>query len=241
MFFIDFSSNESIVDVRRAIALGLNPASCQGGIPSILQSQPAARGREEVMRQAIKWTVYSLLLLNWTYYMFDDWRAAQYTVLPGAPLTEWMQAFATTLDELAWFTLLFLFEAEDLLAFRRSHDAPEAIAVRCAQDRLLRVPGTHRICLCDEFRRTPGCDRRCGIRCLRSGRSGGLFSQESRVHDDLFGKLRYVVDSWAAFSRSKVPMSSPMPRDCPKRRFSQLSISRMQSCGLPWSSLSSWS
>ena len=44
--------------------------------------------------------------------MFDDWRVAEVTVLPGAPLTEWMQAFATTLDELAWFTLLFLFEAE---------------------------------------------------------------------------------------------------------------------------------
>jgi hypothetical protein len=44
--------------------------------------------------------------------MFDDWRAAQHTVLPGSPLTEWMQAFATTLDELAWFTLLFLFEWE---------------------------------------------------------------------------------------------------------------------------------
>ena len=56
--------------------------------------------------------MYSLLLLNWTYYMFDDWRAAQHTVLPGAPLVEWTQAFATTLDELAWFTLLFLFEAE---------------------------------------------------------------------------------------------------------------------------------
>ena len=44
--------------------------------------------------------------------MYDDWRVAQHTVLPGAPVTEWMQAFATTLDELAWFTLLFLFEAE---------------------------------------------------------------------------------------------------------------------------------
>ena len=74
--------------------------------------EAAARDRTEVIRQAIKWTVYSLLLLNWTYYMFDDWRVAQHTVLPGAPLTDWMQAFATTLDELAWFTLLFLFEAE---------------------------------------------------------------------------------------------------------------------------------
>lgn len=68
--------------------------------------------RAEFIRQAIKWTVYSLLLLNWGYYMFDDWRAMQHTVVAGDPLLEWMNAFATTIDELAWFGLLFLFEAE---------------------------------------------------------------------------------------------------------------------------------
>ena len=68
--------------------------------------------RHDVIRQAIKWTVYSLLLVNWGYYIFDDWRAAQYTLEAGDPLLKWMNSYATTIDELAWFALLFLFEAE---------------------------------------------------------------------------------------------------------------------------------
>lgn len=71
-----------------------------------------ARRREEMLRQTIKWTVYSLLLLNWSYYILDDWQDAQFTVAAGDSVAEWMNAFATSLDELAWFTLLFLFEAE---------------------------------------------------------------------------------------------------------------------------------
>jgi hypothetical protein len=64
------------------------------------------------LRQTIKWVVYALLMVNWCYYIFDDWRAAQHTVAEGASLAEWMNAFATSFDELAWFAMLFLFEAE---------------------------------------------------------------------------------------------------------------------------------
>ena len=52
------------------------------------------------------------MLLNWAYYGYDDWRAAQHTLVANASLGDWMQAYATTIDELAWFALLFLFEAE---------------------------------------------------------------------------------------------------------------------------------
>ena len=68
--------------------------------------------RIDKLRQTIKWVVYSLLMVNWGYYIFDDWRVAQHTVAEGASLAEWMNAFATSLDELAWFAMLFLFEAE---------------------------------------------------------------------------------------------------------------------------------
>ena len=50
--------------------------------------------------------------MNWGYYIFDDWRIAQHTVTAGDSIREYFQAYATSLDELAWFTMLFLFEAE---------------------------------------------------------------------------------------------------------------------------------
>jgi hypothetical protein len=76
-------------------------------------TQPGAlRDRHELIRQAIKWTVYMLLLVNWGYYIFDDWRAAQHTLVADDPLLKWMNTYATSIDEMAWFALLFLFEAE---------------------------------------------------------------------------------------------------------------------------------
>lgn len=53
-----------------------------------------------------------MLLVNWGYYIFNDWQAAQFTVEQGASIADWMNAFATSLDELAWFSMLFLFELE---------------------------------------------------------------------------------------------------------------------------------
>jgi hypothetical protein len=68
--------------------------------------------RSELIRQSIKWGVYSLLIVNWGYYIFDDWRMAQFTLVAGDSIREHLNAYATSLDELAWFSLLFLFEAE---------------------------------------------------------------------------------------------------------------------------------
>lgn len=68
--------------------------------------------RAETIRQTIKWTVYSLLIVNWGYYIFDDWRVAQHTLEAGDSLREYLNSYATSLDELAWFGMLFLFEAE---------------------------------------------------------------------------------------------------------------------------------
>lgn len=63
-------------------------------------------------QQLIKWTVYALLLFNWFYYAWDEWSMAQYTLRHGGSLLEWTSAFATTIDEGAWFGLLFLWELE---------------------------------------------------------------------------------------------------------------------------------
>ena len=63
-------------------------------------------------QQTIKWVVYALLIINFGYYLFDDSRAAQSTLLPGASFLEITSAFATTFDEIGWFVLLFLLEVE---------------------------------------------------------------------------------------------------------------------------------
>ena len=66
----------------------------------------------DTVRQGIKWTVYTILLVNFAFYVRDDWVAAQHSVPDGANLIRWARAFATTIDEIGWFALLFLFELE---------------------------------------------------------------------------------------------------------------------------------
>jgi len=63
-------------------------------------------------RQWIKWTVYTILLVNWGFYIFLDWENASHTLRGGGSLYQWVTAFATSLDEAAWFGLLFLWELE---------------------------------------------------------------------------------------------------------------------------------
>jgi len=64
------------------------------------------------LQQVIKWTVYSLLIINWALYVQEDWQKAQFTLANGGSLLDWTEAFGTTLDEAAWFGLLFLWELE---------------------------------------------------------------------------------------------------------------------------------
>jgi hypothetical protein len=77
-----------------------------------LVSTSSSSNRNELIRQTIKWSIYSLLIVNWGYYIYDDWRIAQHTLSAGDSIREHFNAFATSLDELAWFGMLFLFEAE---------------------------------------------------------------------------------------------------------------------------------
>jgi hypothetical protein len=63
-------------------------------------------------QQTLKWIIYTLLILNFGYYLFDDWRAAQSTLLPDASFLEMTSAYATTFDEIGWFFIIFLLELE---------------------------------------------------------------------------------------------------------------------------------
>ena len=66
-------------------------------------------------RQWIKWTVYSLLLLNFAFYLFQEIEIASHALRRGGTFLQWAQEFATTIDELGWFGLLFVFELETYL------------------------------------------------------------------------------------------------------------------------------
>ncbi len=74
---------------------------------------------EEVLgtsrRQWIKWTVYSLLLVNFAFYFFQEIEIASHALRRGGTFLQWAQEFATTIDELGWFGLLFVFELETYL------------------------------------------------------------------------------------------------------------------------------
>jgi hypothetical protein len=63
-------------------------------------------------RNWIKWTVYTLLLINFGYYIWEDWMVAAHSLRQGGTLFDWTASFANTLDETAWFLLLALFELE---------------------------------------------------------------------------------------------------------------------------------
>jgi hypothetical protein len=76
---------------------------------------PARTHHSLNMRQFIKLAVYSLLLINFGLYIVDDWSIARHTLHSGSTLLDLTAAFATSIDELAWFALLFLFELETYL------------------------------------------------------------------------------------------------------------------------------
>ncbi len=63
-------------------------------------------------QQAIKWVVYTLLIINFVYYIFEDWNRASYILTDSSTLLDWTAEFATSIDEAAWFFLLFMFELE---------------------------------------------------------------------------------------------------------------------------------
>lgn len=64
------------------------------------------------LQQTIKWTVYGLLLVNFGFYIYEDATRAAFTITAESNALAWTRAFATSIDESAWFILLFMFELE---------------------------------------------------------------------------------------------------------------------------------
>ena len=60
----------------------------------------------------IKGVLYALLLANFGYYLVEDWSRASFSLTDAASFYDWMREFNTSLDEVAWFALLLIFEIE---------------------------------------------------------------------------------------------------------------------------------
>lgn len=65
-----------------------------------------------LVKQSVKWVVYSLLLVNFTLYVNWDWHGATHALGPSEPLIKWLQAYAASIDYAAWLVLILLFELE---------------------------------------------------------------------------------------------------------------------------------
>ena len=64
------------------------------------------------IQHVIKWLVYSLLIVNFVFYIIEDSVRAAHTLHAGSTFLDWTSAFTTTIDESAWFLLLAMFEIE---------------------------------------------------------------------------------------------------------------------------------
>ncbi len=72
----------------------------------------SAYSKMHKIQQAVKWTVYTLLSINFVFYIFEDWDRAVHTLHAGSAFLDWTSEFANSIDESAWFLLLFMFELE---------------------------------------------------------------------------------------------------------------------------------
>lgn len=63
-------------------------------------------------KQTIKIVVYSLLIFNFGFYIYDEARMAASILQPSPTFLEYATAYVTSVDLIGWFGLLFLFELE---------------------------------------------------------------------------------------------------------------------------------
>ena len=62
--------------------------------------------------QAVKYFVYGALMINFGFYVADDWMAFRSALGPDAKLFEIVQIFSTSIDTAAWVGLVVLLELE---------------------------------------------------------------------------------------------------------------------------------
>lgn len=62
--------------------------------------------------QFVKWSVYTLLTVNFFFYFYDDFTVYKAAVANDAPWSEFFVSFATSIDVVAWLGLVYIFELE---------------------------------------------------------------------------------------------------------------------------------
>ena len=68
--------------------------------------------KQRRVAQVVKWSVYSLLLVNFGIYAVDDWQVYIAAVSSDATFDKGLETFATTIDMTAWVGLVILLEFE---------------------------------------------------------------------------------------------------------------------------------
>lgn len=63
-------------------------------------------------RQRFKWGVYALLFADFLLYLWQDAESARFTLDAGSSVFEVLAAYVTSIDLVAWFLLILLFELE---------------------------------------------------------------------------------------------------------------------------------
>ena len=64
------------------------------------------------IQQVLKWTVYALLLINFAFYIGEDWNRIAYTLTAESTILDWTAQFATSIDYVGWILLLCMLELE---------------------------------------------------------------------------------------------------------------------------------
>jgi len=62
--------------------------------------------------QFVKWSVYTLLTINFILYFYDDFMVYRASLANDAPWSDLFVTFATSIDVIAWLGLVFIFELE---------------------------------------------------------------------------------------------------------------------------------
>lgn len=53
------------------------------------QAAVSADSNVHKIQQAVKWSVYTLLIINFVFYVFEDWNRAVHTLHAGSTLLDW--------------------------------------------------------------------------------------------------------------------------------------------------------
>lgn len=84
-------------------------------------------------RQRLKWAVYVVLIADFLLYVYQDVTNARFTLDADSDLREVLAAYVTSIDLVAWFTLILLFELETGVMGGREWAGPVRWVVRAVR------------------------------------------------------------------------------------------------------------